>query len=64
MATAGGVLENDYNTVPIPEFAYVDSHPEYTKSVNAYIECQKLGEDKFRNCFVGIFEKINQGALK
>jgi hypothetical protein len=63
MATAGGVLKNDYNTVPIPEFV-VGAHPEYTESVNAYIECKKLGEDRFKDCFVGVFEEINQGALK
>jgi len=64
MATTGGVLKNDYNTVPIPEFVYADFNPEYTKSINAYNECKKLGEDKFKVCFIGIFQKINQGVLK
>ena len=64
MATAGGVLKNDYNTVPIPEFVYLSTHPEYTKSINAYIECKKFSEDKFRDCFIGVFQNINQGVLK
>ena len=64
MATAGGVLRNDYNTVPIPEYVYVESNQEYAKSINAFIECKKLGDEKFKDCFIGFFQKINQGALK
>jgi len=64
MATAGGVLKNDYNTVPIPEYVYVESHQEYTKSIKAFMECKKLGDEKFKDCFIGFFQKINQGALK
>lgn len=64
MATAGGVLKNEYNTVPIPEYVYVESNQEYTKSINAFIECKKLGDEKFKDCFIGFFQKINQGALK
>lgn len=64
MATAGGVLKNDYNTVPIPEYVYVESNQDHTKSINAYIECKKLGDEKFKDCFIGFFQKINKGALK
>jgi hypothetical protein len=64
MATAGGVLKNDYNTVPIPEYVYVESNQDHTKSINAFIECKKLADEKFKDCFIGFFQKINQGALK
>ena len=64
MATAGGVLKNDYSTVPIPSFFYDSAPPEYVKSINAYKECKKLGDNKFQPCFIGVFEKVNEGALK
>ncbi|CAH1202628.1 conserved membrane hypothetical protein [Candidatus Nitrotoga sp. BS] len=64
MATAGGVLKNDYATVPIPEYVYVGSDEDHTKSINAFSQCKLLGEDKFKDCFIGFFQKINQGTLK
>ena len=64
MATAGGVLKNDYGTVPIPDFLYTQQSNEISRSVSAYTECKKLGEARLLDCVVGVFEQLNQDALK
>jgi hypothetical protein len=64
MATVGGVLKNDYSTVPIPTFYYNNAPSEYSKSIDAYNECKEKGKEIFQSCFIGIFEDINKGLLK
>jgi hypothetical protein len=63
MATAGGVLKNDYNTVPIPAYYYQTETIEHTKTLTAYRECMKLGPVVFDLCFKTAFEEINRGEI-
>lgn len=64
MATMGGVLKNDYSTVPIPQYVQMEANPNHARSIKAFIECRKFDGDKFKDCFVGLFQRINEEALK
>lgn len=63
MATAGGVLKNDYSTVPIPQYFYEASNLEHEKLIHTYKECNKKYGEKGKDCFVAFFEKDNEGDL-
>jgi hypothetical protein len=69
MATAGGVLRNDYNTVPIPPFAPDGSvnsaaMTNYAYSLDAYRQCMKLPAADREGCFARSFAKINKEVLQ
>lgn len=66
MSTAGGVLKNDYSTVPIPNY-HKNVPIEYVKTIGKYKSCKKVFEmdkEKFSSCFIGGFEDINKGTIK
>ena len=63
MATAGGVLKNEYTTSKIPMYGGTWNE-QHIKSINAYKSCYAKKEDKFEKCFVNKFYKINREHLK
>lgn len=68
MATAGGVLKNDYKTVPLPQYIALDgsSGPsaEETSTLEAFRKCKADAGDDFAACFVSLYQQINQEQLK
>lgn len=65
MSTAGGVLKNEYNSVPMPEYVFSNISGKQAASINAYNQCKKQSEvEEFHKCFIDLFEKVNQGTLK
>lgn len=59
MATAGGVLKNDYQTVPVPTFAGTTGGDAlYAQAQSAYAECSKLGDTVAQECFFKVFSQI------
>lgn len=63
MATAGGVLKNDYSTSKIPMYGEVKSNANYARSVNAYKSCYAKQAENPAKCFASLFEQINRGHL-
>jgi hypothetical protein len=66
MATAGGVLKNEYRSVPLPQYILTDaSGPSEaeTTSLKAYRECKSAG-DEFAACFASLYGQINMEELK
>jgi len=60
MAAAGGLLKNEYNTVPIPEFVYGQAAPSNAADARAafqYRQCKAQAGKDYRECFVNSFEK-------
>lgn len=68
MATTGGVLRNDYATVPVPPFtangeADGGVTANYAYSLDAYRQCMKLPASERDGCFSRSFASINKEAL-
>lgn len=58
MATAGGVLKNDYDTVPIPGYAYDEVKPEYWNVIIAFRRCKRESKaEKFESCLKTAIDK-------
>ena len=64
MATAGGVLKNDYSTSKIPMYGEVGPNANYARSINAYKSCYAKNAEHPERCFVSLFMQINKGYLK
>lgn len=68
MSTAGGVLRNEYNTVPIPLFGGSAGVPEaegqLAQSIEAYKTCKREAGDEKDKCFINLFEQINFGERR
>ncbi|MDH7975368.1 hypothetical protein QH494_24540 [Sphingomonas sp. AR_OL41] len=66
MATAGGVLRNEYSTVPIPGFVQVEGIPAGAdeRTIAHFKECRALGGAAAQECFFKTFEKVNAEALQ
>lgn len=66
MATAGGVLKNEYKSVPLPEYIALDSSgpsAEEASTLEAYQTCKEAGEH-FDACFLSLYQQINEEQLK
>ncbi len=66
MATAGGVLKNEYKSVPLPEYIALESSgpgAEEASSLEAYQTCKEAG-DHFAACFLSLYQQINEEQLK
>ena len=66
MATAGGVLKNEYKSVPLPQYIVTDAggpSEAETTSLEAYRKCQSAG-DEFPACFASLYGQINKEQLK
>lgn len=61
MATAGGVLKNDYETVPLPGYAYDEVKPEYWGIIIAFKKCKT--EDKTEKLDECLKKAIDKGAI-
>lgn len=66
MATAGGVLKNEYKTIPLPQYigtAEAGPSEAEAESLEAYRKCQSAGSE-FPACFVSLYGQINAEQLK
>jgi hypothetical protein len=63
MATAGGVLKNDYSTSKIPMYGG-DSNINYFTSLNAYKTCYAESAEHPEKCFASLFKQINERYLE
>jgi hypothetical protein len=60
MATLGGVLKNDYGTVPIPKYHFPNDTAALER-LKGYLEDCKLQKDvKTEECFLAIFEQTQK----
>lgn len=67
MATAGGVLKNEYKSMPQPQYVVVDAGgPTDTEvaSLDAYRQCKADAGEAFPACFADLFSQINAERLK
>jgi hypothetical protein len=66
MATAGGVLKNEYATVPIPGFVQAVGAPTGPdpQTLSDFKQCRQFGGAVAQECFYVNFEKTNAEALK
>jgi len=67
MAAAGGIMKNEYNTVPIP--GYIDrgdgaAQQAHVKTIATYKECAKLETATAQECFYKLFTQEFRGDLK
>lgn len=66
MASAGGILKNEYNTVPIPE--YVEAEKVITQpdesTMAAYKKCKSEVPSDYQACFASLFEQTHAVSLK
>ena len=67
MAAAGGILKNEYQTVPIP--SYVDrldgeEQRKYAISISRFKQCSKQDQSIKYECFYKFFEAEFQGDLR
>lgn len=60
MATLGGVLKNDYGTVPIPEYYFPDNSKKLQKLENHYKDCKSQKDVKAEDCFFAMFENLQK----
>lgn len=63
MAAAGGLLKNDYKTVPIPEFVAQMQSP-LTNEMRIYVACRKRLPNTYKECFTNSFEASVSGGLR
>ena len=63
MATAGGVLKNDYSTSKIPMYGETGRNVNYVRSINAYKSCYAKSAENPEECFAKLFRQINKGQL-
>jgi hypothetical protein len=66
MATAGGVLKNEYKSIPLPQYIEVGAagpSDAEAQSLEAYQKCQSAGRE-FPACFASLYGQINAGRLK
>jgi len=67
MATAGGVLKNEYKTVPLPEYlALGPASPsdQETQSLEMFRKCKAEQGKEFPECFVYFYQHIYKEQLK
>ncbi|MHA6879242.1 hypothetical protein [Ralstonia pseudosolanacearum] len=63
MATAGGVLKNEYQTVAIPQYVQGSKDSKNLRAVNAFKECSTLQKVAAEECFMDSFKEINKDYL-
>jgi hypothetical protein len=67
MATAGGVLKNEYKSVPVPAYIVTGPSgpsPAETDSLEAYRTCKSSAGAEFAACFADLYGQINKEELK
>jgi hypothetical protein len=66
MATAGGVLKNEYRTVGVPQFAWGGGASQVElATLEAYRTCKaQASPEFFPTCFTRLYEKVNPEQLK
>ncbi len=67
MATAGGVLKNDYKSVPLPAYLALEpSGPsaQEAASLEAFRKCKAEQGEEFPACFIYFYQQIYQEQLK
>lgn len=57
MATEGGVLKNDYSTVPIPSYLSSVSSSGGFPAQQAYSVCTEKAGEEVEACFLGLFKQ-------
>ena len=62
MATLGGILRNEYQTVGIPGYGAGD--PKAAESLARFKSCREQHADELADCFAQGYYKINEEALK
>ncbi|MGA4338489.1 hypothetical protein ACI2TO_22835 [Ralstonia nicotianae] len=63
MATAGGVMKNEYQTVGIPQYVQRSKDSNNLRAVNAFKECSTLKRGVAEECFMDSFKEINKDYL-
>ena len=66
MATAGGVLRNEYTTVGAPQYVYAGGPSQAeTDSLNAYRTCKAQARPAvFGECFASLYAQVNGEQLR
>lgn len=57
MAMAGGIIKNEYNTVPIPDYAYDEIQLEHFPLITVFERCKKEDEKKISQCIAKKFSE-------
>lgn len=67
MATAGGVLKNEYQTSKIPDYVSLGATGNagmQEETLKAYKMCRKQEKTSVESCFLQVFEQINKEAIE